>query len=132
MKRITRMLIFSGVAIFLTSLWDKGFLVNFHFAVFLKTLVIVAIFYYIVMPITKLILLPINFLTLGLVSTLVYFLLFYFFITRFSLINIKDWNFSGYSLNNFSISKMHIGYLFNVILSSFSLSFIINCLEALL
>lgn len=132
MKKITRMLVFSAVAIYLTSLWDKGFIVNYHLDIFWKTLLIAGLFYYIVMPITKIVLLPINFLTLGLVSTLVYFLLFYLFITRFSLITIKEWDFSGFSLNGFSLQKMHIGYFMNLVLSSVSLSFIINILEALL
>lgn len=129
MKKITRMLIFSAVALYLTSLWNEGFDVNFNPLLFIRTVLLVAIFYYLIMPITKLVLLPINLLTLGLVSSIVYFILFYFFITRISLISIKPWDFPGLHINGLTIQKMHIGYLTNILISSVSLSFIIQSLE---
>ena len=132
MKRITRMLIFSAVALFLTSLWNEGFKVNFTPLVFIRTILLVALFYYLVIPISKIVLLPINLLTLGLLSSILYFVLFYLFITRFSLVKITPWDFSGISFNGFVIKSFHIGYLTNLILSSISLSFIINLLGILL
>lgn len=132
MKKITRILIFSGVAIYLTSLWNKGFNVNYNPQIFIKTLLIIALFYYLIMPLTRLILLPINFLTLGIVSSIIYFLLFYIIITRFSLIQIKPWHFSGLHFKGLSIKSMDIGYLTNIFLSSASLSFVIKILETLL
>lgn len=131
MKRFTRMLIFPASAIFLTSLWNGGFAVNFTPQVFVKTVILLSIFYYLVVPITKLVLLPVNILTLGFVSSIVYFLLFYLFITRFSLISIKPWDFQGLSLANILIPKIHIGYFTNLLLTSFSLSFLIQLQENL-
>src|SRR3989344_4872411 len=120
MKRITSMLIFSAVALFLTSLWNEGFKVNFTPLVFIRTILLVALFYYLVIPISKIVLLPINLLTLGLLSSILYFVLFYLFITRFSLVKITPWDFSGISFNGFVIKSFHIGYLTNLILSSIS------------
>ncbi len=131
MKRLTRMIIFSAVALYLTALWNGGFNVNFNPLVFIRTILLVSLFYYLIMPITKLVLLPINLLTLGLVSSLIYFLLFYFFFTRFSLVGIKPWEFQGLAFNGLSLKSMHIGYLTNVLLSSVSLSFIIRFLETI-
>ena len=132
MKRITRMLIFSAVAIYLTALWNKGFEVNFTLSIFVRTVLIIAFFYYFIMPIAKLVLLPINLLTLGFISSLVYFILFYLVITRFSLIHIKEWDFPGLTFFGLSIQKMHVGYLTNILASSVSLSFIIQLLGILL
>ncbi len=132
MKRITRMIIFSSVALYLSSLWNRGFQVNFSPFVFIRTVLLIAVFYYLIMPLTRLILLPINFLTLGLISTVVYFLLFYFFVTRFSLIHIKPWDFKGFTLHGISLPPVKVGYIQNVLLSSFSLSFIIRMLEGFL
>ena len=132
MKRITRMIIFSAVALYLTSLWNGGFKVNFNPYVFIRTILLVAFFYYFIIPIAKFIFLPINLLTLGFLSTVIYFLLFYFFITRFSLVEIKAWTFPGISLNGLVIKSLPVNYLANLLLSSISLSFIINFLEAIL
>lgn len=132
MKKITRMIIFSATALFLTSLWNEGFKVNFTPLIFIRTILLVALFYYLVIPISKIILLPINLLTLGLLSTFLYFILFYLFITRFSLVKITPWDFLGITFNGFVIKSLHIGYLTNLILSSISLSFIINLLETIL
>src|SRR3989344_8884144 len=95
MKRITRMLIFSAVALFLTSIWNEGFKVNFNPYIFIRTIFLVALFYYFIAPLAKLILLPINWLTLGFLSSIIYILLFYFFISRLSLVQIKPWEFNG-------------------------------------
>lgn len=132
MKKITRMLLFSAIALFLTSLWNEGFRVNFTPLIFIRTILLVSLFYYLVIPISKIILLPINLLTLGLLSSILYFVLFYLFITRFSLVKISPWDFSQVAFNGFVVKSLHVGYLTNMILSSISLSFIINLLEILL
>ncbi|MBI4225490.1 phage holin family protein [Candidatus Roizmanbacteria bacterium] len=132
MKKISRMLIFSAVALYLTSLWNKGFRINFNPTIFIQIVLLITVFYYFVMPIARLILLPINWLTLGFLSSILYFLLFYFFITRFSLVQIKPWDFPGLTFYSITIKSFHVGYLLNILLSSLSLSFIINFLEAIL
>lgn len=132
MKRITRMIIFSAVAVYLTSLWNRGFEVDFTLSLFLRTVLIISLFYYFIMPLAKLILLPINLLTLGFISSIIYFILFYLVITRFSLIDIHAWDFPGFSVLGFTLPRMHIGYLSNILASSVSLSVIIQLLGILL
>ena len=132
MKRITRMIIFSAVALYLTSFWNAGFKVNFTPDIYFRTILLIALFYYLVVPISKIILLPINLLTLGLLSSILYFILFYIFITRFSFVQIKAWNFPGIEFYGLSLKSFPISYFLNLLLSSVSLSFIINLLEAIL
>ena len=132
MKKISRMIIFSALALYLTSLWNAGFKVNFNPYIFIRTVLLIAVFYYLIIPIAKFVLLPINLLTLGFISTIIYFLLFYFFITRFSFVLIKPWDFTGIDIYGLSLKSFHISYFFNLLLSSVSLSFIINFLEAIL
>jgi len=126
------MLIFSAVALYLTSLWNEGFKVNFSPYIFVRTVLLVTFFYYLVIPISKIILFPVNLLTLGLLSTVLYFVLFYVFITRFSLVQIKPWEFTGLTFNGLAVKSMQINYPLNLLLSSISLSFIINLLEGIL
>jgi len=122
MKKIFRMIVFSGVAIYLTSLWNRGFIVDFSWQNFLLSCLIIAFLYYLVKPITKMLLLPLNFLTFGFISTIAYFFLFHFVISYFSLIAIEAWTFNSYQ----------IGYYVNVCLVAFSTSFIISFLEEIL
>lgn len=132
MKRIFRMLIFTAIAIYATSLWNKGFLIDLNIKTFAQATLIVAIIYYLIYPLSKIILLPLNFISLGLVSLVVYFLLFYFLFARYNLVEIRPWVFSGISILGFTIQKTNINYFFNVILSSLSISFIINFLGKIL
>lgn len=132
MKRIIRMLIFSALAIYLTSLYNKGFILNNDPKQLLLATLVVSVLFYIINPLAKIILLPINFLTLGLVSLVLYIFLFHFLLNYFSVISIKAWVFPGISVNGFSISKFPISYWFNIGLSAFSVSTIINFLEKLI
>lgn len=132
MKKIFRMIIFSGLALYITSLWNKGFILNLDLKNFLIAMVIVAIVFYFINPIAKLILLPVNIITMGIMSLVAYILIFHFFLTNFSLIQLKEWVFTGITINGFTLNKMAISYWANVCLTSLSVSFVINCLEKIL
>ena len=129
MKKIFRMIIFSVVAIFLTSLWNKGFVIKSDPMIYLKAALIIAAVYYLIVPVSKLILLPLNILTLGFVSVIFYAAIFYFLLNRFQLISIKEWIFPGIKLFGIALSKIEISGLSNIFISSFSISAIINLLE---
>ncbi len=132
MKKLIRMLVFSGVSVFLTALWNKGFLIPSNHTQLAEAIVLIAFAYYLVLPIAKTILLPLNILTLGLVSIVLYALLLYLTTTYVPLIHVKDWIFPGLAFNALKIQKMTISYLENLFLASFSLSAIITLLEKLL
>ena len=119
MKKIFRMIIFSGIAIFVTALWNKGFVIKTDPLIYLKASLIIALVYYLITPISKIILLPLNIFTFGFVSVVFYAVIFYFLLNHFGLVVIKDWVFLG---NN-------ISSLVNIFISSFSISAIINLLE---
>lgn len=122
MKSIARMIIFSAVALYFTSLWNSGFSPSYDWKSFLLASVIVTILFYLINPLAKMIFLPINILTMGLISVFVYIFLFHFLLNYFSLIEIKTWTFQGVTIN----------YWLNLCLSALSVSTIINLLEKLL
>lgn len=132
MKKIFRMIIFSGIALYLTSLWNKGFILNLDLVSFLKTSIIIAVVYYFVVPFSKIIFLPLNIITFGLVSTIFYGLLFYFLFKNLDFISVKAWHFGGGKFLNFIIIPIDISYIVNIFLSAFSISTIINLLEKIL
>lgn len=132
MKKIFRMVIFSLAAIFLTSLWNRGFVIRGDTMIYLKAAFIIAAVYYLIVPVSKLILLPLNILTLGLVSVIFYAAIFYFLLNRFQLISIKEWVFPGVQLFGMTLTKIKISGLSNIFISSFSISTIINLLEKII
>jgi len=122
MKKIIRKIIFSATAIYLTSYWNQGFIVKSDWVVYLKAAIIIAIVYYLIVPVSKLIFLPLNFITMGLISVIFYSLALYFLLSGFSLVQIRPWEFLDYDISRIS----------NIFLVSFSISTIINLMEKLL
>lgn len=131
MKKLFRILVFSMAALYLTSLWNFGFNFSKDPVSFIKTGVIIALVFYLIIPLSKLILMPLNLITFGLASLIFYFLTLHF-LNYISIINIKSWNFYGLSFSGINIPKMNIQYPLNLFLSASSISTIVNLLEALL
>ena len=119
MKSLFRKILFSSVAIFLTGAWNKGFAIEYSWLAYLKASIIIAFIYYLIIPVSKLILLPFNIITMGLVSVIFYSLALYFLLSGLSLIQVKEWVFNGYEITR----------LMNIFLVAFSISTIINLME---
>lgn len=122
MKSLFRKILFSSVAIFLTGAWNKGFAIEYSWLAYLKASIIIAFIYYLIIPVSKLILLPFNIITMGLVSVIFYSLALYFLLNGLSLIQVKEWVFNGYEITR----------LMNIFLVAFSISTIINLMEKLI
>lgn len=132
MKKILRMIIFSGLAIILTSLWNKGFSIKLEPMILFKASLLIAAVYYLVLPVSKMILLPLNIISLGLVSVVFYSMILFFLFNRFNLIYVEDWTFSGLKIFNYAIPALKISRTVNIFVSSFSISTIINLLETII
>lgn len=132
MKTIIRMLIFSGVSLYLTSLWNKGFIIPSSTLIFIQAMAAFAVVYYLILPLAKLILLPLNIITLGLASFFVFLFALHLVSSLFGFVTITAWTFQGLSWSGIVIQKTSIGYFWNLVLSSLSLSVIIQVLEKLI
>jgi len=129
MKRIFRIFIFSCFALFLTLYWNKGFEIPSTALDFVKAGIALTILFIIVRPLMKIIFLPFNILTFGLFSFFVYVLFLSILSSWYGLFSILPWKFYGLNLIIISVPKMNISYIGNLVLSSFSLSSIINALD---
>ncbi len=132
MKKFFRKSVFSLIAIYLTSLWNKGFIIENNIIIYLKTAFLIVLIFYLIAPLLKIIFLPLNILTMGLLSSLVNLFLFYFILINFSLVKIVSWKFNGLSLGFINISPLEISFITNILLVSFSISFIVNLLDNLI
>lgn len=132
MKKIFRMIIFSSVSLYLTSLWHKGFIIKSDINSFIFSVLILAGIYYLIYPILKLIFFPLNLITFGIFSLVAYIAVFYFVIDKTHLISINPWIFPGIGYNGYAIPKIEMNYWMSLASSAISYSFIINLLEVLL
>lgn len=131
MKKIFRIFIFSCFALFLTSYWNKGFLLPHTALEFVKAGIALTILFVIVRPLMKIVFLPFNILTFGLFSFFIYAFFLHLLASSYGFFAIKSWKFSGISFLFLTIPPMYIDYLQNLVLSSFTLSSIINLLDQL-
>lgn len=125
------MIVFSAISLFIVSLLIKGFIVKQELISFVITTVSLAIVYYLATPFLKLVLLPLNIITVGLVSIAAYIILFHYVISYFNFVIVKPWVFQGLQLYSFTIPKLSMNYLTTLIISSILYAFIINILELL-
>lgn len=132
MKKLLRMIFFSLISIFVISLLVKGFEIKSDIYSYFVAAVFLSIVYYLIAPIIKLVLLPLNILTLGLASFFAYLLIFNFVINQFSLLIIKPWHFDGISLFGIVIPPLDFNYWMTLILVVVLYSTLINLFESLL
>ena len=131
MKHIVRIFFYSCFSIFILSYWNKGFILPSTPFDFMRAALILMVLYVIIRPIMKIVFLPFNLLTFGLFSFFVYVLFLHLLSSTFGIFHIQSWQFPGLSLYLVFIPHLHITYFQNLVLSSFSLSSIINLLDQL-
>lgn len=129
MKKITRMIFFSSVALYSTPFIIKGWQLKGDFNSFIITALILAFFYYFIVPLTKIILLPLNIITLGIVSLVVYLFLFNYVINRFGLVSITPWLSEETKVVGLTIPEIEFNYLQTLISSAVIYSTIVNLLD---
>ncbi len=126
------MVVFSGFALLFTAWWNKGFIISYTPRDLLENALLIGILFYLIVPFMKIILLPLQFLTFGLISFIIAVLLLAFISSRFGLVEVKEWIFPGIQLMGVRIPKTQVSYIANLILSALSLSSVINLLETFL
>ncbi|MFH0772785.1 MAG: phage holin family protein [bacterium] len=129
MKRIIRIFIFSCFALFLTSYWNRGFQLPLTALDFVKAGICLTILFVIVRPLMKIVFLPFNIVTFGLFSFFLYVFFLHVLSSWYGLFSIRPWQFNGIHMSILSIPRSNISYVANLVLSSFSLSSIINLLD---
>lgn len=129
MKHFLRIFVFSLFAMFLTSYWNIGFQLPKSGIDFVKAGAVLTILFVIVRPLMKIVFLPLNLLTFGLFSFFIYVFFLHILSSWYGLFSIHSWQFSGISFFFVTIPKTNISYVSNLVLSSFSLSSIINGLD---
>ncbi|OGD70167.1 hypothetical protein A3A84_01375 [Candidatus Collierbacteria bacterium RIFCSPLOWO2_01_FULL_50_23] len=124
MKTILRAIFLNLITLYLVALFFPGLTITNQLITYLSTAVVWTLLNKVVKPIIKLLLLPINLITLGLfswaVNVITLFMLKYFI----SGVAIAAFTFNGYTLQGFVIPQMHFSIFFAYILTSLILSLV--------
>ena len=83
----------------------------------------------IVKPILKILFIPINIMTFGLLSWMINVIVMYLLTLIDLNIRIIPWSFPGFTFAGFVIPSMEVTYLLSLIVSTFVVTFIINLLK---
>lgn len=131
MKHFFRIFIFSFFALFVTSFWNRGFILPTQTGDFIKAALALTILFVLVRPLLRIVFLPLNLITFGLFSFVLYIFCLHILASGYGLFTIKPWVFGGFSHWALIMPRTEITYISNLVLSSFSLSSIINVLDNL-
>lgn len=124
MKTILRAIFLNLITLYLVALYFPGLTITNKITTYLYAAVVWTLLNKIVKPIIKLLLLPINLITLGLfswvVNVITLFMLKYFI----SGVAIAAFTFNGFVYQGFVIPQMHFSLFFAYILTSLVLSLV--------
>lgn len=129
MKTILRTFLFSLFALWITTQLDSGFKIIGDWQTYILGAAVLAFIFIFVKPILKLFFLPINFLSLGLLSWLVNVAVLYLLTLLVPQVQVLDWQFLGISYQGLVVPPYHLNPVANFVFVSFLLSFIVNFLS---
>lgn len=132
-KTLFRHITITLLAFYLTSVYVvSGFELPLSLSVYVKAVIIFSLISFFLKPILKLLLLPINLLTLGLFGWIVNVILLYFLKLFVPEVHFGITFFPGFSWEGIVVPQMTLTPLWTVIATSFSLTFLTRLLNWLI
>ena len=129
MKHLVRVFLFSVFALWLTSEVMPGITITGSWQTILFAGFILSLLLLIVAPILKILFIPINLLTFGLLSWFVNVIVIYLLTLVVPEIQVIPWNFAGGSWAGFVVPAVQINYFLSLILTSLSIATITDILH---
>jgi len=131
MRVFIRNIIFNSFALWLTSQILPGLDISDGWQKLLAAGLILCILMFLVKPILKILLLPLNFLTFGILTWFINVFLIYLLSILVPDVTVKSWVFNGISTYGLSIAPLKITYFFALVLSALMITTIVKVLEQL-
>ncbi len=132
MKPLLRSISINLLVIYLCDLIYPGFSISHNLKVLLTASIIWMLINKIVKPIIKLLLLPINLITLNFFSWVVGLLTLFLLQSLVGEIDIKPFQFPGFSHLGFVIPPIYLNLFFSYLITSTLLNFILNSIKWLI
>lgn len=124
MKTILRAIFLNLITLYIVTLFFPGITITHNPTTYLWAALVWTLLNKIVKPVIKLLLLPINLITLGLFSWVVNVITLFLLKYLISGVAIQAFTFTGFIYQGFVIPQMHVSLLFAYILTSLVLSLV--------
>lgn len=131
MKYLVRLFLFNVFAIWFTSQILPALVIVGSWQVIIVAGFVLSVLTLIVQPILRILFIPINILTLGLLSWLINVVVIYLLTVLVPEVLIKPWTFPGFSWEGFSVPPFHLTYIVALIIVSVSITFFSNLLHTI-
>jgi putative membrane protein len=128
MKGLLRIFLFCLFALWLTPNFISAFKIIGDFKTLVISAIVLSLIYLFIRPILNIFFLPINLLSLGLLSWLTNVAVLYLLTFFVPQIKITNWQFSGISYEGFIVPAYHFNQLLTYIIVSLFLTIVINFL----
>ena len=130
MKYLVRVFLFNVFALWLTSQILPTLTISGSWQIMLTAGFFLSLLMLVVSPILKILFIPINLLTFGLLSWLINVAIIYLLTLFVPAVAIRTWMFPGISWQGFVVPSTLVSYPLALILSSLTLTFITNLLHS--
>jgi putative membrane protein len=130
MKHLVRVFLFNIFALWLTSQILPTVLIPGAWQIMIFAGFILSILMLIVVPILKILFIPINILTFGLLSWSINVIVMYLLTIFVPEIQIRAWTFPGVTWMGFVVPSVHLSYFFALIITALLLTGITDILHS--
>lgn len=131
MRKLIVNILATSASLFATAYLIAGFHVNPTWDSYLVAAIVFILLNAIVAPLIKLLLLPINLLTLGLFRWVTNVLVLYIFDVIYQGVSISAYDFPGYSGSVFALPAGHVSMFWTLVLSSLTISLTYGIISSL-
>ncbi len=131
MRKLIIRILGTALSFYITNALVAGFHIQPNLTTYFIASLVFILINIILKPIIKLILLPINLITLGLFYWLVNVIVLYIFDLIYDGVTITAYNFTGFQSSLINLPPMHISLFWTLVISSFLISFFYSLYETI-
>jgi len=131
MKKIFRSFLFHIFSLWFTSQLIPGLIIHNVWPGILMASLVLSLLMFIVKPILKIVFIPINLITFGLMSWFINVIVIYLLTLFVPEVEVIPWIFPGWSYQGFSVPSFELNYFMSLVAITFSVTFFGNMLDSL-
>lgn len=129
MRYLVRVFLFNSFSLWFVSQVFPGLVIHGGWQVLLSAGLVLSLLMLLIAPVLKILFIPINILTFGLLSWLVNVAVLYLLTVFVPGVEVTAWIFERWTWSGFVIPQFHISYVISLILVSLTLTFFVNLLH---
>lgn len=129
MKRLVRVFLFNVFGLWFTSQIVPAFVILGSWQSLFAAGAVLSLLMLLVAPLLKILFIPINLITFGLLSWVINVIVLYLLTVFVPQVMVRDWQFAGVSWSGFVVPPYHFSYTLSLIISALIVTFFTNILH---